>query len=123
MSRVHKYRLLKDLPEYPKDTVFVLNETGWRAYWRGGDFTIPKWLEELLYNIVPDVNDEMHDWFEQIVDDEQKVYVLDILGNIKEETVYNFWVNTHAPYVFSDRATAEEKAKKLKELLETTNDI
>ena len=30
MGEVYKYRLLQDLPEYPKDTVFVLDD-GWRA--------------------------------------------------------------------------------------------
>ena len=89
MSEVYKYRLLQDLPEYPKDTVFVLND-GWRAYWDGGNFTIPSWLEELLYRNVPEVSDDMHDWFVPIVDSEQVRWGVDVLGNITEITIYNF---------------------------------
>ena len=113
MSEIYKYRLLQDLPEYPKDTVFVLDD-GWRAYWDGGDFTIPKWLEELLYRNVPEVSDEMHDWFVPIVDTEQVRWGVDVLGNIHEITIYQFWGVSNKPNVFADRALAEEAAEKIR---------
>lgn len=40
MGKIYKYRLLKDLPEYPKDCVFVLDDKGWRGYWEGGEAEI-----------------------------------------------------------------------------------
>ena len=113
MSEIYKYRLLQDLPEYPKDTVFVLDD-GWWAYWDGGDFTIPKWLEELLYRNVPEVSDEMHDWFVPIIDAEQVRWAVDVLGNIHEITIYQFWGVVNKPNVFDDKATAEKVSEQLK---------
>lgn len=113
MNTIYKYRLLQDLPEYPKDTVFVL-DNGWRAYWDGGDFVIPKWLEELLYSNVPEVSDEMHDWFVPIIDAEQVRWAVDVLGNIKEITIYQWWGVENKPNVFDDKKTAEEVSQQLK---------
>jgi hypothetical protein len=118
MSDIYKYRLLKDLPEYPKNTVFILDD-GWRAYWDGGSFTIPKWLEELLYCNVPEVSDEMHDWFVPIIDSEQVRWGVDVLGNITEFTIYTFWGVSNKPNVFADKSEAEEKAEKIKAIFAT----
>lgn len=117
MNKVYKYRLLKDLPEYPKDCVFVLNDKGWRGYWEGGNWTIPKWLEELLYSIMPEVSDEMVDWFEPVVGKEQMLYDVNINGEVKERTVYDFWGGFISSNTFTDKKIAEEKARQIKELL------
>jgi hypothetical protein len=116
MSKLHKLRLLKDLPEYPKDCVFILGENGWRAYWDGGDFAIPKWLEELLYGNVPEPSDEMTDWFEPIKDEESTVYEVNIRGEVKERQIYNFWVNTESVSTFETREEAESVAKQIKQI-------
>ena len=114
MSKIHKLRLLKDLPEYPKDCVFALEENGWRAYWDGGDFTIPDWLKELLYLNVPEISDMMYDWFEPIKDEESTVYEVNIRGEIKERQIYNFWLNVESVARFETREEAEEVAKQIK---------
>lgn len=115
-NKVYKYRLLKDLPEYPKDCVFVLDDRGWRGYWEGGDWTIPKWLEELLYNVMPEVTDEMVDWFEPIVDKETTLYDVNIAGEVKERTVYDFWGGWENKYTFTDKELAQEKATQIKQI-------
>lgn len=122
-SKTYKYRLLKDLPEYPKDCVFVLSDSGWRGYWDGGDWTIPKWLEELLYNVMPDVRDEMTEWFEAVVDSETTLYDVNILGEVKERTVYDFWGGWEGKYTFEDRKTAEQKAKRIREIFSLKDNI
>lgn len=116
MSKIYKYRLLKDLPEYPKDCVFILNDRGWRGYWDGGNWTIPKWLEELLYSVMPEVKDELVDWFEPIIDSETKLYDVTIAGEVKERTVYDFWGGWESKYTFTDRAVAEDKAAQIKRI-------
>ena len=116
MSKTYKYRLLKDLPEYPKDCVFILDDKGWRGYWEGGDWTIPKWLEELLYSVMPEVHDEMLDWFEPIVDGSTKLYDVNILGEVKERTVYDFWGGFENKYTFRDKDMAYKTAQKIKDI-------
>lgn len=116
MSKVYKYRLLKDLPEYPKDCVFVLDDKGWRGYWDGGNWTIPKWLEELLYSVMPEVTDEMTDWFVPVIESEQLLYDVNIRGEVTERTVYDFWGGWESPNTFTDRKLAESAAKKVKEI-------
>lgn len=115
-SKVYKYRLLKDLPEYPKDCVFVLDDNGWRGYWQGGDWTIPKWLEELLYSVMPEVHDEMLDWFVPLIDSEQVLYEVMIDGSIKERTIYDFWGGWENSRTFTDRKIAEEKASQVRKI-------
>lgn len=117
MSKIYKYRLLKDLPEYPKNCVFVLNDNGWRGYWNGGDWTIPAWIEQLLSErVVPEVRDEYTDWFEPIVDGTTMLYDVDIRGKVKERTVYDFWGGWESKYTFTDKAIAEEKAAQIREI-------
>lgn len=120
MSKIYKYRLLKDLPEYPKDCVFVLNDDGWRGYWDGGDWTIPKWLEELLYSVMPEVHDEMLDWFVPIIGSEQILYEVNILGGVTERTVYDFWGGWENERTFTNRKDAEEKAAQIKQIFATS---
>lgn len=118
MSKVYKYRLLKDLPEYPKDCVFILNDKGWRGFWEGGDWIIPKWLEELLYSAMPNINDEMTEWLEPIVDNETKLYDVNILGEVKERTVYDFWGGFENKYTYRDKKIAEQKAKQIRQIFD-----
>lgn len=120
-SKTYKYRLLKDLPEYPKDCVFVLDDNGWRGYWEGGDWTIPKWLEELLYSVMPEVTDEMIEWFEPVIDKETILYDVNITGVVKERTVYDFWAGWESKYTFKDKKVAQEKARQIKEIFKSPN--
>lgn len=121
MSRVHKLRLLKDLPEYPKDCVFILSKEGWRGYWDGGDWTIPDWLESLLYRNIPELSDEMTDWFVPIKDEESTVYEVNIKGEVKERQTYDFWVyNSDTSTVFHTREEAEKVAQQLKKIFTLT---
>jgi len=122
MGKVYKYRLLKDLPEYPKDCVFILNDSGWRGYWDGGDWTIPKWLEELLYSVMPEVRDEMLDWFVPIIDSEQILYDVTIIGEVKERTVYDFWGGFESSHTFTDRKIAERKAEQIRKIFSLTKE-
>lgn len=114
MSKIHKLRLLKDLPEYPKDCVFALEDSGWRGYWDGGNWTLPEWLNQLLNCNIPEVNDEMLDWFQPIKDEESTVYEVNIRGEIKERQIYNFWLNVESVALFETREEAEEVAKQIK---------
>lgn len=114
MSKIHKLRLLKDLPEYPKDCVFALEDNGWRAYWDGGDFTIPNWLSELLYCNVPEPSDEMTDWFEPIDSEESTIYEVTIRGEVKERKIYNFWMNFEEVAQFETKEEAEKVAKQIR---------
>lgn len=116
MGEIYKYRLLKDLPEYSKDCVFILNDKGWRGYWEGGDWTIPKWLEELLYGVMPEVRDELTEWFEPIVDSETTLYEVHIDGKVTERTVYDFWGGWVNSQTFTDKKTAQEKAEQIKQI-------
>ena len=117
MTKVYKYRLLKDLPEYPKDCVFILNDKGWRGYWDGGDWTIPKWLEELLYGAMPELRDELTDWLEPVVDSESMLYDVNIRGEVTERTVYDFWGGWIGGNTFTDKKVAEQKAKQIKKVM------
>lgn len=117
MSKIYKYRLLKDLPEYPKDCVFILNNKGWRGYWEGGSWTIPGWLEQLLFDgAMPEVRDEYIDWFEPIVDKETTIYDVNINGEVKERTVYDFWGGWEGKYTFATKEEAEDKARQIREI-------
>lgn len=117
MGNIYKYRLLKDLPEYPKDCVFVLNDDGWRGYWDNGDWTIPEWLEQLLYQgAMPEVRDEFIEWFEPVIDGSTTLYDVNILGEVKERTVYDFWGGWESKYTFRDKKIAEEKAAMVKQI-------
>lgn len=107
---------MKDLPQYPKDCVFVLDDKGWRGYWEGGDWTIPKWLEELLYSVMPEVSDEYKEWFVPVIEKEQVLYDVNIHGEITERTVYDFWGGWESVNTFTDRAVAEEKATQVKQI-------
>jgi hypothetical protein len=117
--KTYKYRLLKDLPEYPKDCVFVLNDKGWRGYWDSGGWTIPKWLEELLYNTMPEVRDELTEWLEPVIDSETVLYDVNIQGEVKERTVYDFWGGWEGKYTFTDKKVAEEKAAQIRQIFAT----
>mgnify|MGYP003437184695 FL=1 len=118
MSKVFKLRLLKDLPEYSKDCVFVLEkDKEWRGYWDGGNWTLPDWLNQLLYCNIPEVNDEMYDWFKPIKDEESTVYQVYMNGDIKEKQIYNFWLNdSQYSAVFETREKAERIAEQLKSI-------
>ena len=118
MSKVFKLRLLKDLPEYSKDCVFVLEkDKEWRGYWDGGNWTLPDWLNQLLYYNIPEVNDEMYDWFKPIKDEESTVYQVYMNGDIKEKQIYNFWLNdSQYSAVFETREKAERIAEQLKSI-------
>lgn len=110
----YKIRIIKDLPEYPKDCVLILQDNGWRAYWDGGDFTIPKWLEELAYCNVPEISDEMTDWFEPIKDADTTVYEVNIRGEVKERVIYRFWMPSESSTTFETREEAEKVAEQIK---------
>lgn len=116
MSKVYKYRLLKDLPEYPKDCVFVLKDGMWRGYWDGGDWTIPAWLEAFLNEVMPEVRDELVEWLEPVVDGETVLWDVNIHGEVKERTVYDFWGGWEGKYTFTDKSVAEEKAAQIRNI-------
>ena len=117
----YKYRLIKDLPEYPKDCVFIYDGVSWHGYWDGGNWKIPEWLEQLLYINMPEVSDDMTDFFEPIRDEESTVYEVNILGEIRELQIYDFWINTENTATrFIDRKEAEKVAKQIRQIFKDT---
>jgi hypothetical protein len=113
MSKIYKLRLLQDLPEYPADCVFILDENGWRGYWENGNWTLPSWLEDLLYTNIPEISTEMTEWFSPIDDEESTTYVVNMSGDIREHKIYSFWVFDSNTVMFETREEAERFSQKL----------
>lgn len=113
MSKAYKLRLLQDLPKYPADCVFILEENGWRGYWENGNWTLPSWLEDLLYTNIPEISTEMTEWFSPIDDEESTTYVVNMSGDIREHKIYSFWVFDSNTVMFETREEAERFSQKL----------
>lgn len=113
MKKVYKLRLLQDLPKYPADCVFILEENGWRGYWENGNWTLPGWLELLLNTNVPEISDDMTDWFSPIDDEESTTYIVNMRGDIRERKIYDFWVFDSNTAMFDTREEAELFSQKL----------